>query len=114
VTAHERIRHFNLSYGFAIGRITIRNQRSRWGSASKKGNLNFHYKIALLPPRLADYIIVHELCHLAEFNHSPRFWSLVAKMLPDHKERKGELKKVEKEGLTIEDYSDLVEKQEDS
>lgn len=81
--AQERISHFNAFYQFRHNRITIRNQKSRWGSCSRKGNLNFNYKIALLPRQLADYIIVHELCHLVEFNHSPAFWSQVAKTIPD-------------------------------
>jgi hypothetical protein len=59
----------------------------------RKGNLNFNYKIALLPERLADYIIVHELCHLKEVNHSQKFWNLVAKMMPDYLEIRNELKK---------------------
>lgn len=80
----DRIRHFNHYYKFSVGRISIRNQRSRWGSCSKKGNLNFNYRIVLLPPQVADYIIVHELCHLGEFNHSKRFWNLVAKTIPDY------------------------------
>ena len=80
----ERINYFNQGYGFVVKRISIRNQRSRWGSCSKKGNLNFNYRIVLLPPPVADYIIVHELCHLGEFNHSKRFWNLVARTIPDY------------------------------
>ncbi len=90
--ARERISHFNAAYNFAVGKIAIRNQRSRWGSASERGNLNFHYKIALLPVHLADYIIVHELCHLGAFNHSREFWSLVSRTIPDHKKRRREVK----------------------
>lgn len=88
-----RIKYFNQIYGFKVGRISIRNQRTRWGSCSKKGNLNFNYKIALIAPHLADYIIVHELCHLREFNHSKRFWALVARAVPDYLCARQELKK---------------------
>ena len=83
-----RLAHFNTVYGFAWGRIAIRNQKSRWGSCSKKGNLNFSYRLALIPSPLADYIILHELCHLGEFNHSRRFWDLVERGMPDWKERR--------------------------
>lgn len=88
----ERLAHFNQFYGFKVGRVAIRNQKTRWGSCSKNGNLNFNYKIARLPPKLADYIIVHELCHLGEFNHSKRFWALVAKTVPDDVKIRNELK----------------------
>ncbi len=91
--AHERINYFNQIYNFKVGRISIRNQRTRWGSCSRQGNLNFNYKIARLPLSLADYIIVHELCHLKEFNHSPKFWNLMAKTIPDYAARRRELKK---------------------
>lgn len=89
---HERLAFFNAHYNFKIGKIAIRNQRSRWGSCSKKGNLNFNYRIALLPAHLVDYIIVHELSHISEFNHSKDFWSLVAETLPDWRARRRELK----------------------
>jgi len=83
ILVQNRINYFNLVYNFKFNKITIKNQKTRWGSCSRKGNLNFNYKIALLPSKLADYIIVHELCHLEEFNHSRNFWQLVAKTIPD-------------------------------
>lgn len=92
----DRLEKFNTIYNFRWKRIAIRNQKTRWGSCSKKGNLNFNYKIALLPIHLAEYIVLHELCHLGEFNHSHKFWSLVAKSIPNYKEIRKELKK---EGL---------------
>lgn len=91
--AHERLAHFNQLYGFTFCRVSIKDQRSCWGSCSKKGNLNFNYKIALLPARLADYIIIHELCHLGEPNHSKSFWNLVTRSMPDYAIRKQELKR---------------------
>ncbi|MFA6514937.1 MAG: M48 family metallopeptidase [Candidatus Paceibacterota bacterium] len=88
----NRIEYFNKFYNYKWNRIFIKNQKTRWGSCSKAGNLNFNYKIALLPSKTADYIIVHELCHLKEFNHSSDFWNLVAKTIPDFKEIRKELK----------------------
>jgi len=92
VLVHERLAFYNTHYNFIIGKVAIRNQRSRWGSCSKKGNLNFNYRIALLPVHLVDYIIVHELCHIAEFNHSKDFWVLVSKTIPDWRVLRAELK----------------------
>lgn len=92
--AKKRIEHFNRFYGFEFKRISIRNQKTRWGSCSAKGNLNFNYKIALLPERLTDYIIVHELCHLKELNHSRKFWDLLAMAIPDYLNNRKELKKI--------------------
>lgn len=88
----SRIHQLNAPYNFTFKKITIRNQKTRWGSCSKSGNLSFNYRTALLPPRLADYIVVHELCHLGEMNHSPRFWSLVARTFPDYRELRRQLR----------------------
>lgn len=85
--AEKKVEKFNKVYGFKFNQIAIKNQKTRWGSCSKKGNLNYNYKIALLPDKLADYIIVHELCHLKEFNHGRKFWNLVEKGMPDYRER---------------------------
>lgn len=91
VLAKSRVEYFNEKYGFKFNKINIRNQKTRWGSCSRKGNLNFNYKIALLPEHLADYIIVHELCHLREFNHSKKFWNLVAQEIPDYAQHRKEI-----------------------
>ena len=92
--AHKRCEHFAKAYGVQFKKISIRAQKSRWGSCSRMGNLSFNYKIAVLPARLADYVIVHELCHLLEMNHSRRFWGLVAGVFPDHKVLRKELRAV--------------------
>jgi len=91
--AKQRVKYFSRVYGFPYNKINIKNQKTRWGSCSKKGNLNFNYRILFLPPRVQDYIIVHEMCHLKEFNHSRKFWNLVAKTFPNHKEIREELHK---------------------
>ena len=88
----ERIKHFNQIYQFSFNKITIKHQKTCWGSCSRKGNLNFNFKIILLPERLANYIVVHELCHLGELNHSRKFWDLVAKTIPNYLEIRSELK----------------------
>lgn len=74
--------------GVSYGRITIRHQRTRWGSCSTKGNLNFNCLLMLTPPEVIDYVIVHELCHRKEMNHSTRFWALLASILPDYMQQK--------------------------
>lgn len=88
-----KIAHFNKFYKYDIRSVTIRNQSTRWGSCSRQKNLNFNYKIVLLPSELQDYIIVHELCHLTQMNHGRKFWDLVALQIPDYKEKIKELKK---------------------
>ncbi len=92
----DRLTFFNHHYGFKFKKITIRNQSTRWGSCSKRGNLNFNYRLTQVPLALCDYVIVHELCHLREMNHSIRFWRLVAETIPDYKDRQKELKKIGK------------------
>jgi len=87
----KRIKYFNKIYNFKFNKINIKNQKTRWGSCSKKGNLNFNYKLLFLPKHIADYIIVHELCHLKEFSHSHKFWNLVARTIPNYSKIKGEL-----------------------
>jgi predicted metal-dependent hydrolase len=90
----EKILEINRFYNFSFNRVCVKNHKSRWGSCSQKGNLNFNYKIIHLPLELAEYIVVHELCHLKELNHSERFWALVARAIPDYKARRRQLKAV--------------------
>lgn len=83
--AKDRVAFFADLYGFSYRSVSVRDQKSRWGSCSRKGNLHFNYRIVLMPEDVRDYIIVHEICHLKEFNHSTRFWNLVEKTIPNHK-----------------------------
>lgn len=83
---------FLLKNNWPYTRITIRNQRTRWGSCSVKGALSFNYRLVFLPPHLAEYIVAHELCHLREHNHSPRFWELLEEVLPGAAIRRQELR----------------------
>ncbi len=99
---NSRLEYFNQFYNFKYNSVRIKNQRTRWGSCSAKGNLNFSYKLARLSPHQADYIIVHELCHIGEFNHSAKFWTLVAKTIPEYKKIRQELKRVNlRKGVSI-------------
>lgn len=88
----KRVAYFAEIVGVAYGRITIRNQKSKWGSCSNKGNLNFNCLLMLMPTEVQDYIVVHELCHRKEMNHSPKFWAEVRKVLPDYEKQKSWLK----------------------
>ena len=89
---NSKLEQYNQFYNFDYNRVCIRDQKTRWGSCSSQKNLNFNFKIAFLKDRLADYIVVHELCHLKEMNHSRSFWDLVSKTIPDHKISRSELK----------------------
>ena len=88
----ERTAYFEKRMGVDYGRITIREQKTRWGSCSSKGNLNFNWKLVLLDPELQDYVVVHELAHRREMNHSVAFWKVVEAELPDYRERRRRLK----------------------
>jgi hypothetical protein len=88
----QKVAEFNKYYNFRLGNIRVKNTKTRWGSCSRVGNLNFHYKILMLPPELADYVIVHEICHLKHFNHSRNFWDEVEKMCPNCKEKAKKLR----------------------
>ena len=89
-----RVEYFARIIGVTYGNITIRNQKTRWGSCSSKGNLNFNWKLVLMPQELLDYVVVHELAHRKEMNHSARFWAIVEQELPDYQKRRNELKKM--------------------
>lgn len=88
----QKVRYYAQVIGVTYGRITIRNQRTRWGSCSGKGNLNFNCLLLLMPEEVLDYVVVHELCHRKEMNHSARFWEEVEKILPDYRQRRKWLK----------------------
>ncbi len=87
-----QLKHFNAYYGFSWNNVSVKNTTSRWGSCSKRKNLSFSYRIIYLPEVLADYLIVHELCHLGEFNHSTHFWKLIEQTIPNYKELRKQLR----------------------
>ena len=89
----ERLEHFNIQYGFSWKAVRIGRQKSRWGSCSRRGTLSFNYHLLFLPSEIRDYVVVHELCHLKEFNHSKNFWNEVARTIPEWKNLRKELKK---------------------
>ena len=87
-----RCRYYAPVMGVSYGTVTIREQKTRWGSCSAKGNLNFNWKLVLMPPEILDYVVVHELAHRIQMNHSAAFWAEVGKILPDYRERRQWLK----------------------
>ena len=84
----ERVQFYAPVVGVTYGRITIRSQHTLWGSCSSKGSLNFNCLLMLTPPEVLDYVVVHELCHRKEMNHSARFWAEVEHVLPDYEIRR--------------------------
>ena len=93
----QRVSYFAAKMGVTYGRISIRDQKTRWGSCSGRGNLNFNWKLVLMPPEVLDYVVVHELAHRKQMNHSPLFWAEVGRVLPDYESRRRWLKEHGKE-----------------
>ncbi len=87
-----KVEHYAMLLGVNYGRITIRNQKTRWGSCSSKQNLNFNCLLLRAPDEILDYVVVHELCHIRHMDHSKEFWNDVEKILPDYKKRRKWLK----------------------
>ena len=83
-TITKRVSYFARLMGVSYRNITIREQKTRWGSCSSEKNLNFNWKLILAPPEVLDYVVVHELCHLKEMNHSKAFWDEVEKVMPEY------------------------------
>ena len=102
----DRVKYFSLKLNVTYGRVTIRHQKTRWGSCSTKGNLNFNCLLMLTPGYVQDYVIVHELAHRKVMNHSSDFWHVVEGGMPDYKEAKKWLKE---NGVTIIQRMDLCE-----
>ena len=88
----EKTAYYAEKLGVTYGRITIRNQKSLWGSCSAKGNLNFNCLLMLMPEAVIEYVVVHELCHRIEMNHSKAFWNLVERIFPEYRQPKQWLK----------------------
>ena len=97
----ERVEYFAKVIGVTYGKITVRNQKTRWGSCSSKGNLNFNCLLMLAPPEVLDYVVVHELCHRKQMNHSKAFWLEVEKVLPNYKEVRKWLKEEGSQMITL-------------
>ena len=88
----KRVRHYCEAMGVTVGYVTVKNQKTRWGSCSAKGNVNFNYQLAFLPDELLDYVVIHELAHRRHMNHSRAFWAEVEKYCPNYLERREQLK----------------------
>ena len=99
----KRCAHYHQFTGGCYRRITIRDQKTRWGSCSSTGTLSFNYRLMFAPPRVLDYVVVHELCHLTHMNHSREFWNLVSAVMPDYQKYKAWLKEHGQE-LNIESH----------
>lgn len=97
----ERVEYFAKVIGVTYGKITVRNQKTRWGSCSSKGNLNFNCLLMLALPEVLDYVVVHELCHRKQMNHSKAFWLEVEKVLPNYKEVRKWLKEEGSQMITL-------------
>ena len=87
----ERVEHYASRLGVRPSRVAVRGQRSRWGSCSARGTVSLNWRLMMVPSALADYVVVHELCHLRHMDHSPRFWAMVGDVVPDYRERRRSL-----------------------
>ncbi|MDX6769692.1 MAG: M48 family metallopeptidase [Elusimicrobiota bacterium] len=85
---HARAAHFAPQLGVTFGRVRVKSQKTLWGSCAPSGDLNFNWRLTLAPPEVLDYVVVHELAHRLEMNHSPRFWAHVARVCPEFKDRR--------------------------
>jgi len=90
----QRTSELTAKYGFTVNRLSVRGQKTRWGSCSRRGNISLNYHLLKFRKEVIDYVIIHELCHLRQLNHSIRFWNEVAQILPHYKSLKKELKKL--------------------
>lgn len=99
----NRVSYYHQFTGGNFTSITIRDQKSRWGSCSSRGTLSFNYRLIFAPAGALDYVVVHELCHLTHMNHSKDFWNMVASVMPDYKQYKDWLREHGRE-LTIEQH----------
>ena len=91
----RRVEHYSERLGVRPARVTIRGQRSRWGSCSGKGTVSLNWRLMMVPEPLADYVVVHELCHLRHMNHSPQFWEMVGGVVPDYRQRRRSLNELQ-------------------
>lgn len=101
----ERVAYYHTLTGGRYTSITIRDQKTRWGSCSSRGTLSFNYRLIFAPPRVLDYVVVHELCHLTHMDHSKSFWDMVERIMPDYRVYKQWLRDHGQE-LTLEKYLD--------
>ena len=90
---YKRVEFLASKYWFSPNKISVKDLGNRWGSCTKNNNINFHWKVMLAPISVIDYIIIHELCHIKEKNHSPRFWDMLYKYMPDYEYHKEWLKR---------------------
>jgi hypothetical protein len=88
----ERIAHFHPQLGVPEPQIRLSDARTRWGSCHAEGRIRLNWRLIQMPLRLVDYVVIHELAHLVEMNHSPRFWTIVARLVPDFKSRRAEIR----------------------
>ncbi len=99
----NRVAYYHAFTGGHYTSITVRDQKTRWGSCSSRGTLSFNYRLIFAPPRILDYVVVHELCHLTHMNHSKDFWNMVASVMPEYKTHRKWLREHGQE-LTPEKY----------